>query len=63
MDEKCLRSAVVAYKRGEASLGKAAELAGLSVGQMINVLSEYGVKSSLENEDYRKGLENLRKVW
>jgi len=30
---------------------------------MINTLEEYGAKSSLEKEDYLKGLENLRKVW
>ena len=55
--------AVEKYKRGEASLGKAAELAGVRVGQMITILEEYGVQSNLEKEDYRKGLENLRKVW
>lgn len=51
------------YKIGQASLGKAAELAGLSVGQMITLLAEYGVPSNLETEDYRQGLEHLRKVW
>jgi len=55
--------AIERYKKGEASLGRAAELAGLSVGEMITVLGEYGVKSNLEEEDYRKGLEHLRKVW
>ena len=55
--------AIEKYKKGEASLGKAAELAGLSVGQMIARLAEYGVQSNLEKEDYLQGLENLRKVW
>ena len=55
--------AIEKYKKGQASLGKAAELAGLSVGQMITVLAEYGVPSNLETEDYLQGLENLRKVW
>lgn len=55
--------AIEKYKKGQASLGKAAELAGLSVGQMITLLAEYGVPSNLETEDYLKGLENLRKVW
>lgn len=55
--------AIEKYKKGEASLGKAAEIAGLSVGQMITVLAEYGVESNLEKEDYVKGLENLRRVW
>ena len=51
------------YKKGEVSLGRAAELAGLPLGQMITVLSEYGVKSNLEKEDYLEGLEHLRRVW
>jgi len=51
------------YKKGQASLGKAAELAGLPVGQMITVLAEYGVPSNLDTEDYLQGLEHLRKVW
>jgi predicted HTH domain antitoxin len=55
--------AVERYKKGEASLGKAAELAGVPVGQMITILGEYGVKANLEKEDYLKGLDNLRKVW
>ena len=49
--------------RGQASLGKAAELAGLPIGQMITLLAEYGVESNLEKEDYLKGLQNLGKVW
>ncbi len=55
--------AIEKYKKGQASLGKAAELAGLSVGQMITLLAEYGVPSNLEAEDYLQGLEHLRKVW
>lgn len=55
--------AIEKYKKGRASLGKAAELAGLSVGQMITMLAEYGVPSNLESEDYLQGLEHLRKVW
>jgi len=55
--------AIEKYKKGQASLGKAAELAGLSVGQMITLLAEYGVPSNLETEDYLQGLEHLRKVW
>ncbi len=51
------------YKKGEVSLGRAANLAGLPVGQMINVLAEYGVKTNLETEDYLESLEHLRRVW
>ena len=55
--------AVERYKKGEASLGKAAALAGLPVGQMMTILTEFGVESRIEKEDYLKGLENLAKVW
>src|SRR5438445_11770299 len=55
--------AIEKYKNGEASLGKAAELAGLSVGDMMTTLEQYGVKSNLEVEDYLEGLDNLKKVW
>ncbi len=55
--------AVERYRKGEASLGKAAELAGLPVGQMMTVLTEFGVESRIEKEDYLQGLHNLSKVW
>ena len=42
------------YKRGEASHGRAAELAGIPVGQMMTLLTEFGVQSRIEDEDYLK---------
>jgi predicted HTH domain antitoxin len=55
--------AVERYKKGEASLGKAAELAGLPLGQMMTILTEFGVETRLERDDYLQGLQNLKKVW
>ena len=55
--------AVERYKKGEASLGKAAELAGLPLGRIMTILTEFGVESRLEKEDYLQGLQNLQKVW
>ncbi len=55
--------AVERYKKGEASLGRAAELAGLPLGQMITILTEFGVESRLEKDDYLQGLRNLHKAW
>jgi len=55
--------AVERYKKGEASLGRAAELAGLPLVQMITILTEFGVESRLEKEDYLQGIGNLHKVW
>jgi predicted HTH domain antitoxin len=55
--------AVERYKKGEISLSRAAEVAGLPVGQMMTVLQEFGVRSRIDLEDYRQGLANLAKVW
>jgi predicted HTH domain antitoxin len=55
--------AIERYKSGAASLGKAAELAGVPAGKMIALLAEYGVKSNLQKEDYLEGLASLRNVW
>ncbi len=55
--------AVERYKKGEASLGKAAELAGVCVGEMMTILAEYGVENRGEQEDYLQGFQGLRKVW
>ncbi len=55
--------AVERYKKAEASLGRAAELAGLPLGQMITILTEFGVESRLEKDDYLQGLRNPHKVW
>jgi predicted HTH domain antitoxin len=55
--------AVERYKQGESSLGRAAELAGIPLGQMTTILTEYGVESRIQEEDYLQGLEGLRKVW
>jgi predicted HTH domain antitoxin len=51
------------YKKGEASLGRAAELAGIPVGQMMTLLTEFGVQSRIEDEDYLQGLAAIRKAW
>jgi len=55
--------AVEKYRDGEVSLGRAAELAGLPVGEMMTTLARFGVESSVEKEDYLQGLGNFAKVW
>ncbi|MGD0730591.1 MAG: UPF0175 family protein [Terracidiphilus sp.] len=55
--------AIERYKKGEASLGRAAEVAGLPVGQMMTVLKDFGVRSRIEQEDYRQSLGHLANVW
>ena len=55
--------AVEKYKNSEASIGKAAQIAGVSIAKMIEILKTYGVTVNLEHEDYLKGLKSLRKAW
>lgn len=55
--------AVERYKKREASLGKAAELAGLPVGQMMTILTEFGVENRIDDSDYLQSLHHLAKVW
>ena len=55
--------AVERYKKGEVSLGRAAELAGVPLGQVMTILTEFGVESRIEQEDYLQGLAALRKAW
>lgn len=55
--------AIERYRKGEASLGKAAQVASLPVGQMMTLLGEFGVRTKIDQEDYRQSLENLAKLW
>ena len=54
--------AVERYKKGEAPLGRSAELAGVRLGQMMTILTEFGVESRLEKDDYLQGLKNLQNL-
>ncbi len=55
--------AVEKYKKREASLERAAHLAGVSLSRMMDLLAEYGVEANLEHEDYLKSLKTARKAW
>ena len=48
--------AVERCKKGEASLGRAAKLAGVPAGQMMTILTEIGVESRLERKTICKGM-------
>ena len=47
----------------EFSLSKAAELAGVSVSEMMDLLAAHGIPSDLRVEDYRESLLALREIW
>jgi predicted HTH domain antitoxin len=55
--------AIEKYKKSEASIGRAARIAGVSVSKMMDILREHNVEMNLDHEDYLKGLDSLRKTW
>ncbi len=55
--------AIEKYKKSEASLEKAAHIAGLSIAKMLDAFQELGVEVNLEHTDYLTGLKSLRKAW
>ncbi|MEK6982395.1 MAG: UPF0175 family protein [Candidatus Micrarchaeota archaeon] len=58
-----LMLAINRYMSKKISLGKASEVANISISEMIELLAQFGIKADLEKEDYLESLENLRKVW
>lgn len=55
--------AIEKYRKSEASIEKAANIAGVSISKMMEIFRENGVEANLEHEDYLKGLKALRKAW
>ncbi len=51
------------YEAGKLSLGKAAEIAGMSLSEFMDLLSEFGIKSRISYEDYLEGFEHLKGCW
>ena len=55
--------AIEHYRAGKASLGKAAEVAGLSISETIDLLAQHGVPANLEFDDYVQSLKHGQEVW
>ncbi len=55
--------AIEKYKKSEASVEKAAHIAGVSISRMMDIFKEYGIEANLEYEDYLEGLKTLRDIW
>ncbi len=49
------------YREGKCSIDKAAESAGIIVAEMMQEAAKAGIHSSETADDYRKGLELLKK--
>ena len=50
------------YKERKASIGKASEIAGVSVGKFMDNLSDFGLNSNLTLEDFKLSLINAKKL-
>ncbi len=55
--------AIEKYKKSEASIEKAARIAGVSISKMMDIFTKHGVEANIEYEDYLKGLKRLREIW
>lgn len=47
--------AIIQYKENKISIGKAAEIADLTISEMIDLLSKLGIPSNLDLADYLEG--------
>jgi predicted HTH domain antitoxin len=58
-----IEEATKLYKDGKISISRAAEIAGLSVGEMMDELVKRGVKSELTVEEYKVSLATAFKLF
>ena len=55
--------AITQYVNRRASLGKTAEIAGISISEMMDILAKFGIKSNIEMEDYLEGIKVAEKLF
>ena len=54
--------AITQYREGKISIGKAAEIASLTISEMMNLLSRLGIESNIELEDYLEGQKFAKEI-
>ncbi len=54
--------AVLQYNEGRISIGKAAEIAGMPLSEMIELLAKLSIRSKIELEDYLTGIKTAEKL-
>lgn len=54
--------AIKQYKEGKISIGKAAEIAGLSISETIDLFAELKIESNITMEDYLEGLKTAEEM-
>ena len=47
--------AIMQYQEGKISIGRASEIAGVNISEMIDLLAKLGIEGNLEVEDYLEG--------
>jgi len=47
--------AIMQYREGKISIGKAAEIAGMTISEVMDLLSKLGIESNIQLEDYLEG--------
>ena len=55
--------AIDKFTKSDASIEKAAQLAGITLVGMLNIMEEYGIPANLDVEEYLQSVKNIRKVW
>jgi len=58
-----INKAVKQYQEGKISIGKAAQMAGITLWEIMDKLKEKNIPNPLGKEEYLEGLKNLEKVW
>ena len=57
-----LENAIRQYGAGKISIGKAAEIAGISIWEIMEELKARNIANPMTRDDYREGLKNLQKL-
>ncbi|MBI5553559.1 MAG: UPF0175 family protein [Candidatus Diapherotrites archaeon] len=57
-----LQKAIEQYRAGKISIGKAKDLAGISLWEFMDLLKQENVSNPLPYEAFQEGLENLEKT-
>ncbi len=62
LEEGRKMEAVTAYKEGRASIGRASRIAGVPLGEFMDLLAEFGVRANVSVEDFRESIGSARKL-
>ena len=54
--------AIKLYKENKISIGKASDIAGTSMSEMMDILPKFGLNSNLTLEDFKESLRTAKKL-